>query len=238
MNLILFSPDEIGHPLSTEDPRAVHLLRTLRRQEGDLFDAGVVNGDRLKGRISAITSDALSLAFETVETPPPLHPVLLLVGLPRPQTARKILQEATSLGVCAIHFVKTEKGESSYAKSRLWSTGEYRRHLIAGAEQAFTTRIPEIVHHEKVADALNEISPDLPGIALDNYEATGFVRDYQPPPSGCFVAVGSERGWSAKERDSFREREIPLLQLGTHVLRTETASLCALALILARLKLL
>jgi hypothetical protein len=31
VNLILFEPDEIAHPLRRNDPRAGHLLRVLRR---------------------------------------------------------------------------------------------------------------------------------------------------------------------------------------------------------------
>lgn len=238
MNLILFSPDEIRQPLAINDPRAIHLLRTLRRKPGDTFDAGIINGERLKGTLLEVGSHALSLEFKTVEIPPPLHPIILLIGLPRPQTARKILQEATSLGVREIHFSTTEKGEPSYRSSKLWSTGEYHRHLISGAEQAFTTRIPEVQHHEKLADAVTQLIENRPGIALDNYEATGFLRDFQPPANGCFLAIGSERGWSAAERDVFRQHEIPLLQLGTNVLRTETACLAALALLLAKLQLL
>jgi len=238
MNLILFSRNEINDPLPKSDPRAVHLLQTLRRKTGESFDAGIINGERLKGFILSIGSEKLEIEFKPAGNPPPLHPIHLLAGLPRPQTARKILQETTSLGVGSIHFAATERGEPSYRESRLWSTGEYHRHLISGAEQAFTTRIPEIHHHRSIAEALDQLASDYPGIALDNYEATGFVRDYQPPASGCFLAIGSERGWSASERDQFRKRKIPLLQLGHQVLRTETASLCALALLMARLKLL
>lgn len=236
MNLILFSAEETQRPLRTSDPRALHLLKTLRRREGETFDAGVVNGARLKGRICKITRDALEIDYEATELPPPLHPVTLLVGLPRPQTARKILQEVTSLGVGEIHFTATEKGEPSYGASKLWSTGEYRRHLIAGAEQAFTTRIPEVRRYENFPAALDELLPGRAAVALDNYEATGFLRDYQPPNERCLLVVGAERGWSAAERTALRDHNVPLLQLGANVLRTETACLCALAILLARLK--
>jgi 16S rRNA (uracil1498-N3)-methyltransferase len=236
MNLILFSEDESAHPLPRSDPRAVHLLQTLRRREGDCFDAGFLNGPRTKGMIAKITDEALLLAFDPVSPPPPLHPVSLLVGLPRPQTARKILQEATSLGVEEIHFTPTEKGEPSYAASKLWSTGEYRRHLIAGAEQAFTTRIPLLEHHQDLTAALDQLLAGRVAVALDNYEATGPLRDFQPAGCRCLLVVGAERGWSAEERDLFRARKIPLLQLGSNVLRTETACVGGLAILLAKMQ--
>lgn len=237
MNLILFTEEETKASLPLSDPRAIHLLQTLRRREGETFDAGIIDGDRIKGTIRKITAESLEMVFEPVASPPPLHPIVLLVGLPRPQTARKILQEATSLGVGEIHFAATEKGEPAYGESKLWSTGEYRRHLIAGAEQAFTTRIPRVKRHDTLAAALDEVLPGCEGIALDNYEATAPLRDHQPGKSRCLLAVGSERGWSASERDLFRARNVPLLHLGSNVLRTETACLCSLAILLAKMHL-
>lgn len=235
MNLILFTKDEAAAPLPLTDPRATHLLETLRRREGDTFDAGFVNGPRTTGTLRQITANALVLEFRETGPPPPLHPVALLAGLPRPQTARKILQETTSLGVEEIHFVRTDKSEPSYAGSKLWSTGEYRRHLIAGAEQAFTTRTPTVKHHENLAAALEELVPGRDVVALDNYEATGPLRNHQPSRARSVLAVGSERGWSAAERDRFRAGGIPLLQLGSNVLRTETACLSGLTLLLAKM---
>lgn len=238
MNLILFSKEETEAPLPLDDPRAQHLLKTLRRLPGDTFDAGIVNGARIRGTLREIRIDSLLLEFREVAPPPPLHPVGLLVGLSRPQTARKILRETTSLGVSEIHFCRTEKGEPSYAESKLWTTGEYRRHLIAGAEQAFTSRIPEIEHHGSLAAALDALAVDREIVALDNYETTGRLRDHRPSGGRSLLIVGSERGWSAGERDVLRARRIPLLALGTNVLRTETAALCGLALLLAKRKLL
>lgn len=235
MNLILFAEEETHGPLPLSDRRAEHLLRTLRRREGDRFDAGILNGPRTKGTIRKIGREEMELEFEPVESPPALHPAALLTGLPRPQTARKILQEATSLGVAEIHFTRTEKGEASYGESKLWSTGGYHRHLVAGAEQAFTTRIPSVVHHESLTAALEALLPYYEAISLDNYEATAPLRDHRPTRQSALLVVGPERGWSATERNLFRARNVPLLHLGTNVLRTETACLCGLALLLAKL---
>lgn len=236
MNLILFSEDEAAVPLPVSDPRAIHLIKTLRRREGDSFDAGIIDGPRVKGTLREIGTTGLLLDFKPVGSPPPLHPGALLVGLPRPQTARKILQEVASLGVSEIHFAPSEKSEPSYGASKLWSTGEYRRHLMAGAEQAFTTRIPRLSLHEHMTAALDHLLPGREAVALDNYEASAPLRDHRPRLDRFLLAVGSERGWSAAERDLFRARNVPLLHLGRNVLRTETASVCALAILLAKLE--
>lgn len=238
MNLVLFTEQEAQWPLPLSDPRAIHILQTLRRRDGDSLDAGIVNGPRGKSVVRRVTKDALVLEFTPTGQPPPLHPVSLLVGLSRPQTMRKVLQEVTSLGVAELHFAVTDKGEPSYGESRLWSTGEYHRHLVAGAEQAFTTRIPLVERHPTLDAALERLTPRHEAVALDNYEATAPLRSHRPTQLPCLLVVGSERGWSTAERDLLRARNVPLLHLGGNVLRTETACLCGLTLLLAHLELL
>src|SRR5687767_15086536 len=115
VNLILFEPSEIQQPLPITDRRAHHILAVLRRRVGDTFDVGVVNGSRGRATLQSVTSDILALGFEWTEAPRIADPITLIVGLPRPQTARDILRDATTLGVAAIHFVRTDRSDPSYA---------------------------------------------------------------------------------------------------------------------------
>jgi len=234
VNLILFEPAEIAAPLPRRDPRAVHLLDVLRRHEGDTFDAGLVNGPRGRGTLVAIGTHALTLRFDWGAPPPPPDPIALIVGLPRPQTARDILRDATTLGIAALHFVTTEKGDPNYADSALWTRGEWRRHLIAGAAQAFCTRLPEVTHGRTLADTITALPPAGTRLALDNYESPAslsHVKSIAPPVT---LALGPERGWSAAERELLRAQQFAFVHLGPRVLRTETAIVAALTLVKAQ----
>jgi RsmE family RNA methyltransferase len=235
VNLILFDPTELAHPLPRTDRRATHILSVLRRGIGDTCDVGLINGPRGKAPVNAIDDRGLALTFAWGLPPPPLDPISLIIGLPRPQTARDILRDATSLGVSTIHFVRTEKSESSYAQSTLWSSGEWRRHVLAGAEQAFDTRIPEVSHGRMLAELLALAPSDASGIALDNYESLTSLSDVPILPGRPLVlALGAERGWSARERDDLKSAHFTLAHLGKRVLRTETATIAALAILRAK----
>ena len=239
MNLILFESKDSTLELPRTDSRAVHLLDILRRKVGDEFDAGVINGPRGKGTLKDIGADALSLAFAWDAVPPPLDPITLLIGLPRPQTARDVLRDATALGVSALHFVVTEKGERNYAQSTLWSSGEWRRHLIDGAQQAFDTRVPVVTHGRALADVASSLSKNSTRLALDNYEATeslGACRLANDKP--VVIAIGGERGWGAADRTVLRDGGFKLVHLGARVLRTETAVTAAVVLVRSKLGLL
>jgi RsmE family RNA methyltransferase len=235
MNLILFEPAEIAAPLPRRDPRAAHLLDVLRRKVGDTFDAGLVNGPRGKGTLVAIGVDALTLTFAWENSPPPpLDPITLLIGLPRPQTARDILRDATALGVAALHFVATEKSEPSYARSTLWHSGETRRLLLDGAQQAFDTRVPKLTHGRPLREVLETLAAGGTRLALDNYESPHPLSAAQLA-APIMLALGPERGWTARDRADLRAHGFALAHLGARVLRTETACIAALALVRAQL---
>lgn len=235
MNLLLFEPAETIAPLPRHDPRAVHLLDVLHRRAGDTFDAGLINGPRGKGTLVVADGEALILAFTWGPPPPPAAPIILIVGLPRPQTARDVLRDATTLGVATLHFVTTEKGDPNYGQSSLWRTNEWRRHVLAGAEQAFDTRVPQVVHGHSLADTIATLPTTGARCALDNYEAPRALSVTPLETSPITLALGAERGWSGAERVLLREQGFVFAHLGERVLRTETACIAALTLVKARL---
>lgn len=242
MNLILFEPAELDAPLPLADPRAQHILKVLRRSPGDTFVAGIVNGPL--GTATLLTADptALTLGFSPGQEPPPLPQLTLLVGLPRPQTARDLLRDATTLGTARIHFIATERADPNYAASSLWTTREYRRHLLAGAAQACDTRLPEVTWTHTLASVLDcEASPQQTRLALDNYEATTPLASALSGQTinqkssvitlaPLVLALGPERGWGSADRDQLRAAGFTLCSLGQRVLRLETAVIAALTL--------
>jgi RsmE family RNA methyltransferase len=158
--------------------------------------------------------------------------------LPRPQTARDILRDATTLGAAALHFVRTDKAEPGYAQSSLWNDGDWQRHVFAGAEQAFDPRVPTVTHGRTLAAALADLPPpaDATRLALDNYEAAAALGTCHPmEDKGVVLAIGAERGWSAAERALLRAQGFTPVHLGERVLRSETAVVAALAIVRAKL---
>ena len=229
MNIVLFEEYEVGRVLPADDERTSHILKVLRRVVGDSFDVGVIDGVKGKATLEGVTADGLELSFVWGDDEPSLLPIDLVVGLSRPQTMRKILSEATTLGVRSIRFVATERGEPSYGESKLWSGGEWRRHVVAGVAQAFSTRVPEVTWGIGLEVALEELGAVSYRVALDNYEALVKLGMAVNGRKEIALAIGSERGWTGKERDLLREKDWVLAGMGERVLRTETAVVAAVA---------
>lgn len=237
MNLILFETAAAEATLPPKDPRVSHLREILRLRPGDQFDVGVANGPRGKATLLTDDTGGIKLSFSWQETATnDLLPIRLLSGLPRPQTARKILQQASAVGVSSIEFFGADKGEPSYADSKLWTTEEWRRHVVRGVEQAFCCFLPEVRLAKDLESALGQMVLDgAIRLALDVYES-----DAPLTPSAAngtdpiALAVGSERGWSARERDVLRAAGFRFHHLGGRVLRQESACVAALGVLASR----
>lgn len=237
MNLILFAEEAPSYRLPARDPRFEHVRGVLRMAPGDTFAAGVANGRHGTARVVRLDRQELEVAMDWEnEPPPPPPPVHLLLALPRPATARKVLFDATTLGVSHFHFFAAEKGDPGYTRSALWTEGKWRQQVWAGAEQAFSTHVPEAGCSPDLASALATLPAGGTRRALDVYEAAVHLGTAEPPTLPLVLALGGERGWSARERTRLRDAGFDLFSLGQRVLRVETAVVAALALSLGPLE--
>ncbi len=233
MNIVLFEAAETTRPLALEDPRARHVLDVLRRTAGESFDVGLIDGPRGKAVVESVTDEHLVLSFAWDTVLPEADRITLIAGLCRPQTSRRVLREAATLGVAGMLFARTDRSERTYADSSLWTSGEYQRHVRAGVEQAFATRMPTVAVGMDLGEAITTAAGDT-RIALDNYEGiTPLHRVSVKVGASIVLAAGSERGWTAAERDLLRDAGYELAGMGSRVLRTETAVIGALAVVKA-----
>lgn len=236
MNLILLTPDEVKRGgLPADDPRTRHVREVLRSAPGDRICVGEIGGRRGLATLEEMGAEEMRWTIVWEEKTQIPLPLALLVGLPRPQTARKILHDAASLGVTRLDFFRTEKGDPAYAQSSLWRSGEAEELLRKGTAQAFSTLVPEWKMHDSLTAALAEEMPDWAKIFLDVYEAAEPLDTVARGAKGAVLAVGSERGWSAKERNLLRAAGFVGAHLGDRVLRVETACVAAGAVALAAL---
>jgi RsmE family RNA methyltransferase len=247
VNLILFEAHELGKVLPKSDERSVHLLKVLRKKAGDTFEAGLLDGagghgGLGRGKIEKVNSDgSIGFSFEAEAPPVPRLPVRVGVGFPRPIQIRRLLRDLSSLGVEAIDLFGTELGEKSYRDTKLLDDGGARAALIEGAAQSRDTTIPALGVFPNLTDWLRErsweassttLSRSVPLlVAADNVRPQGAMSGVTPSRRPVVLAIGSERGWTDRERNLLENAGFIRLSLGSRALRTETA--CVAAAILA-----
>lgn len=239
MNICLFESDEITRALPITDPRARHILKVLHKREGDEFAAGIIEGDAGRARITRIDDGEIAFEFTAEGESAQLFPLTMVIGFPRPIQLRRILRDMTCLGTGKVRLVGTELGEKSYLASDLCRADAIRALLIDGAEQAGSTHMPRVTIHKTLAEYLHgAFAEDAVGTALfaaDNAAGARGLRAAleSASPREAVCAVGSERGWSPRERAALRETGFAAVSLGQRILRTETACTVSAALILS-----
>lgn len=236
MNLILFKKDEVSKPIAASDPRYQHIKNILKIGMNDSFDSGIINGHGGRATIVQMDKWQMSVAFTPLNPPLPLYPVTLIIGVPRPPTARRLLKDMTSTGIDRIWFTGTELGEKSYLTSKIWKDDKFMEYVIEGAQQGETTLLPEIRKFYSLKSCLKELHGG-DRCALDNNESTGSISQYSGDEQRKIIAIGSERGWTEAERALLKGSDFSLCSMGSRVLRTETACSMGIGFILSSMNL-
>ncbi len=235
VNIILIEEGERFFPLS--DDRAQHIRKVLRLGEGDSFRCGIVNSKEGSARITKIGDDGISFTFSPESDTSALYPVTLIVGQTRPICMRRILRESASLGAERIILPVTDLGEKSYSSSSLYTSGEYRKILLDGAMQAGRTGVSACMTASSLEEALELLTPSEL-LLLDNVIGEESLSSLDLRDRNVTLAIGPERGWSARERKVLVERGFKPVLLGSRILRTETAVSASLAVALSKMGLL
>jgi RsmE family RNA methyltransferase len=242
VNLILFEEHELGRSFSRRDERTIHLLKVLHKKAGDSFEAGLLGGGRGSGKIEKVNFDgSINVSLNVHGVPNPRLPLRVGVGFPRPIQIRRLLRDLSSLGVGAVDLFGTDLGEKSYRDTKLLNDGGAHAALIEGAAQSRDTSIPELSVFFSLEEWLKKCPWENKGgtvpllIAADNVRPEGAISRITPTRRPAVLAIGSERGWSERERDLFEAAGFLRLSLGNRALRTETACVAAATLALEKI---
>lgn len=239
MNICLFKQEEINQPLSIKDQRGEHIIKILHKKEGDTFSAGIINGKAGISTITKIDEQGIHFSFKPESEGKPLYPLKMIIGFPRPIQLKRLLRDIAALGVCEVHLTGTELGEKSYMQSNLVEHGTAYQMLVDGTVQAASTHVPELFLHKTLPECLNYIEEKSGGnelkLCLDNVNPCGSLMNVfkiqEKTPDCVVAAIGSERGWTQKERELLEKAGYLRVGMGPRVMRTETAATVSASII-------
>lgn len=187
---------------------------------------------------------------------PLLAEVELAIGYCRPLILKRVFRDGAALGVKRFGVFATALGDPSYLKSGYLSEGRYREQLVAGIEQAGDFRLPTLQRYEGLAAVLTPRSPEAVTVVLDRWDNTNHNQSTGPAedngtaranpylwswlaelraPRPIRLVVGSERGFTAAERQLIgqrpigQQRQVVVCRLGPELVRADTAALAGLA---------
>lgn len=249
MNICLFTQEEINKPLSLSDERGNHLIKILHKKEGDSFTAGIIGDKAGTATITKIDDKEISFSFKPESSGKELFPVKMIIGFPRPIQLKRLLRDVAALGVSEVHLTGTELGEKSYMQSTLVERGAAYKMLLDGTVQAGSTHVPELFLHQTLKECIEAVessSEKKLRLCLDNVNPVcTLVQGINDTPcaacneicneeNSIIAAIGSERGWTEKERKMLEAAGYIRCGMGERIMRTETAATVAGAIILAQ----
>lgn len=216
--------------LTPEQGRYLHTV--LRLEEGAEIEVFDGQGGRYRAHLAA--PGRLRIEERMAQPALPLD-VVLAQALARGEKFDLVVQKATELGAARILPLAAERAVVRLDPARGQSRAErWRRIAQEAARQcgrADVPRIDEPCGWEGVFSLLRD-DADRRGLLLDPQERELRLGAAARGAPRLLVVVGPEGGFSPEERDRAREAGILPVALGPWVLRTETAGLAALAVVL------
>ena len=210
---------------------AQHVAKSLRLKTGDSITVFDGRGGEYAATIQRIERDRVDVkvgAWRDVDRESSLE-IGLVQGLPEADKMDWIIQKAAELGAAWIQPVVCERsvvrlsGERAQRREAHW-----QRVAVAACEQCGRDRIPEVRPTLPFPNWLAAPSETPRWLLVPDGES---ISTLAAPESAFELLVGPEGGLSDREQDVARSRGCRPVSLGRRVLRTETASVVALAAI-------
>jgi 16S rRNA (uracil1498-N3)-methyltransferase len=206
---------------------AEHLVRVLRAEAGQRYEIS----DNRDVYLAEITSARkAAVCFEVIEKLPAqaeAAPAVLVIALIKFDRFEWLVEKATELGVAEIRpfeAMRTERGLRQAAAKRM---ERWERIAFEASQQARRAHLPELIPVSSAAEAF----------ATDARNKVMLDEDPGAPPirkagGGAALLVGPEGGWTDEERRQASEAGWQAGSLGPTILRTETAALAGLAIVM------
>lgn len=218
-----------------------HIRNVLRMKTGEKVRVSDRSGHAFFCCLEEIAGDYVSARIEYAdETGTELdNPIWLFQGLPKSDKMELIIQKATELGVSEVIPVSMKNcvvkldAKKADNKNKRWQTI-----AESAAKQSKRTVIPVIRPLMNWKEAL-ELAKTL-DVVLVSYEnergmeATREIIGHITPGQSIGIFIGPEGGFSEEEITGLPD-EMHRISLGRRILRTETAGLATLAMLVYQL---
>lgn len=231
--------------ITGEDVR--HITRVLRLATGDQITVTTGQNTDYLVEITATSKEEVNgrvIESISVNRDPELK-VTLVQGLPKGDKMDLIVQKSTELGVAAIIPVETKRAVVKLDEGKARQRVErWQRIGLEAAKQCRRSKVPELALPTSWLLALEAVPREA--IALVPWEGEEAIslkqvlrerqvlweRDATAKPQEVWVFIGPEGGLDPEEIEAARAKGITPVTLGPRILRTETAGLAVLTMVL------
>ena len=244
MQRFFVTPDQVGEDkIRIQGSDVNHMKNVLRMRPGEEVMVSDGNNRQYRCRVEDYPDGEAVLAIleaGLVDTELPSR-IYLFQGLPKQEKMEWIVQKAVELGAAGIiPFAAGRSVVRLDEKKAEKKTARWQAIARSAAEQCGRAVIPEVSRPVSFAEALKQAS-ELDVILIPYElergmeETAEIIRNIRPGQSvGIFI--GPEGGFDAEEVEKAKAAGARPVSLGSRILRTETAGVTALSILMYHLE--
>ncbi|HHK5984413.1 16S rRNA (uracil(1498)-N(3))-methyltransferase [Neisseria sp. P0004.S004] len=221
------SPDSVVE-LPDNVVRHLNVLRVKNTEEIVLFNGNGKAYPALPEVLEKRRASVQILREEATDNESPLN-ITLVQAVSAAERMDFTLQKSVELGVAEIRPVISERcvvrlsGERAEKRVARW-----QEIVVSACEQSGRNIVPKVLPLVTYAQALQQLPQETAKLLMSLNRAQK-LSDVQPQSGKVVFMVGPEGGWTEKEEQQAFDAGFQSVTLGKRVLRTETASLAAIA---------
>ena len=211
---------------------AKHMSKVLRLASGDNVEVCDGSGFTFPGIISSITKNEveISLGEGIADESEPETKVYLFAGLSKGAKMELVIQKSVELGVTEVIPVETEFAVAKEGKTERW-----QRIAFEAAKQCKRPTVPkisEVFSFKEAVEMMKSLDISLCAYEREDKKGISEALNESPTCKTCGIFVGPEGGFSEKEIEFLSENGIATVSLGKRILRTETAAIVLLTIVM------
>lgn len=244
MQHFFVTPDQVEKPyIYIEGSDVNHMKNVLRMKAGEELMVSDGNNWQYRCAVKEYLPEKAVLKItkkELVDTELPSK-IYLFQGLPKQDKMELIVQKAVELGACQVIPVMTRRCVVKLdAKKAAKKVSRWQQIAESAAKQAGRGYIPEIRDVMTLEEALafaGQLDVRLiPYELAEGMEHTRDVIGKIMPGQSVGIFIGPEGGFEKEEVEQAVEKGVLPVTLGKRILRTETAGLAVLSVLMYRLE--
>ena len=221
------SPDSVVE-LPDNVVRHLNVLRVKNTEEIVLFNGNGKSYPTLPEVLEKRRASVRILREEATDNESPLN-ITLVQAVSAAERMDFTLQKSVELGVAEIRPVISERcvvrlsGERAEKRVARW-----QEIVVSACEQSGRNIVPKVLPLTTYAQVLQQLPQETTKLLMSLNRAQK-LSDVRPQSGKVVFMVGPEGGWTEKEEQQAFDAGFQSVTLGKRVLRTETASLAAIA---------
>ena len=228
------NPLDLNQIIILDEFSSHHALRVMRVKVGDFLILFNGDGFEYRGRISDINKKTINVEILSKEKNNNESPIIinLFQSISSNEKMDMVIQKATELGVSSIQPIFTSRSTVKLSLDRIKKRLiHWRQVSISACGQSGRSKIPTIkspIGFDRFVEGITTNSLNLLLHPDNSKESSNLPNKYS---GDINIFIGPEGGFSQDEVLLLKKQNCINIQLGSRILRTETAPLAIIAIL-------